>query len=187
MLTNFTRAFSHGHTYQGHPVSCAAALEVQRIIREDNLVANVRRLGVILSDLLHQTLDSHPYVGDVRGKGLFWGVSSSSSSTNLQTLTPSQIEFVVDKKTKEPFPRAKNVANAVHAVALHRYGISLYPGMGTKDGIVGDHVLVCPAYNSTEAEIRDIVKKVKQTVDVAFEGIERGDGDLLQAQPASRL
>lgn len=70
-------AFAHGHTYQGHPVSCAGALEVQRIIREEKLVENVRRLGVILGDSLHKALDSHPYVGDVRGKGLFWGVCNA--------------------------------------------------------------------------------------------------------------
>lgn len=64
----------HGHTYQGHPVGCAAALEVQRIIREDNLCDNVRTLGLHLGKLLHKYLDHHPYVGDVRGKGLFWAV-----------------------------------------------------------------------------------------------------------------
>lgn len=67
--------FSHGHTYQGHPVGCAAALEVQRIIREDNLVENVRQNGNLLGKLLHRYLVGHPYVGNVRGKGLFWGVS----------------------------------------------------------------------------------------------------------------
>lgn len=72
------RIFSHGHTYQGHPVSCAAALEVQRIIREENLIANVQNMGDHLGRLLHQQLDGHPYVGNVRGKGLFWGVSKTS-------------------------------------------------------------------------------------------------------------
>lgn len=74
-LTCWWRAFSHGHTYQGHPVGCAAALEVQRIIREDNLVANVRECGLLLETLLHEYLDDHPYVGNIRGRGLFWGVS----------------------------------------------------------------------------------------------------------------
>lgn len=69
------RAFSHGHTYQGHPVSCAAALEVQRIIREENLVEKVNQHGELLGGLLHKYLDDHPHVGNIRGKGLFWGVS----------------------------------------------------------------------------------------------------------------
>lgn len=74
------RAFSHGHTYQGHPVGCAAALEVQRIIRDEKLVENVRTNGVVLGKLLHEYLDGHPNVGNVRGKGFFWGVSGSTSN-----------------------------------------------------------------------------------------------------------
>lgn len=56
-------------------MACAAALEVQRIIREDNLVSNVKQQGELLGKLLHEYLDDHPFVGNVRGKGLFWGVS----------------------------------------------------------------------------------------------------------------
>jgi adenosylmethionine-8-amino-7-oxononanoate aminotransferase len=72
-----TGAFSHGHTYQGHPVVCSAALEVQRQIREENLVANVKHMGFLLEKLLKQRLAGHRYVGDIRGKGLFWGVSAN--------------------------------------------------------------------------------------------------------------
>lgn len=56
-------------------MACAAALEVQRIIREENLVENVRNTGAYLENLLHAHLDSHPHVGSIRGRGLFWGVS----------------------------------------------------------------------------------------------------------------
>ncbi len=78
-LDKGTGAFSHGQTYQGHPLACAAALEVQRIIREDGLVENVRKMGQLLSDLLRQRLSQHPNVGDIRGRGLFWGVSQNQS------------------------------------------------------------------------------------------------------------
>lgn len=151
-------------------MACAAALEVQKIIREENLVENVQRLGTDLGRLLHQALDNHPYVGDVRGKGLFWG-----------------LEFVADKATKEPFPRSKNVANAVHLVGLHEFGISLYPGNGTKDGVLGDHVLICPVYNSTDEEIREIVYRVRKTVDRTFAELEKGNSPLFKGQPASKL
>lgn len=56
-------------------MGCAAALEVQRIIREDKLVENVRENGEYLGKLLHEQLDGHPYVGNVRGRGFFWSVS----------------------------------------------------------------------------------------------------------------
>lgn len=71
-------AFRHGQTYQGHPVSCAAALAVQQVIQEQSLLENVRNMGAYLETQLRQRLESHPYVGDIRGRGLFWGVSFSS-------------------------------------------------------------------------------------------------------------
>jgi adenosylmethionine-8-amino-7-oxononanoate aminotransferase len=184
-LTNRS-AFAHGHTYQGHPVSCAAALEVQRIVREDGLVDNVRHLGGLFGQLLRDALDSHPHVGNVRGKGFFWGVCDSDA-INILALTLPQIEFVADKATKEPFPRTKNVANAIHLVGLHNFGISLYPGNGTKDGVAGDHVLICPAYTSTEAELHEMVRRLKKTVDKTFSELEKGDSPLYLGQPASKL
>ena len=42
-------AFQHSHTYMGHPLACAAALAVQRVMRRDNLLENVRRQGAYLS------------------------------------------------------------------------------------------------------------------------------------------
>lgn len=56
-------------------MGCAAALEVQRIVREDNLVENVRKNGEYLGQLLDEQLDDHPHVGDIRGRGFFWSVS----------------------------------------------------------------------------------------------------------------
>lgn len=77
VLARGTGAFSHGQTYQGHPLACAAALEVQRIIREDSLVANCAEMGKLLEQSLKKRLADHPHVGDIRGKGLFWGVSNT--------------------------------------------------------------------------------------------------------------
>lgn len=146
-----TGVFAHAHTYQGHPVGCAAALEVQRIIREDNLVENVRENGEYLGKLLHEQLDGHPYVGNVRGRGFFWS-----------------LEFVACKKTKEPFPPSAGIAKKVHLAALNDVGISFYPGIGTKDGVTGDHAWIAPAYTSTKHDIERIVSKVKESVILAL-------------------
>jgi adenosylmethionine-8-amino-7-oxononanoate aminotransferase len=70
-----TGQFRHGQTYQGHPISCAAALAVQRTIKEQCLLENVRTMGAYLEERLRQQFQDHPHVGDIRGKGLFWGVS----------------------------------------------------------------------------------------------------------------
>jgi adenosylmethionine-8-amino-7-oxononanoate aminotransferase len=73
-LDKGTGAFAHGQTYQGHPIACTAALEVQRIIREENLVANVAKVGAMMGKLLVERLGEHLHVGNIRGRGLFWGV-----------------------------------------------------------------------------------------------------------------
>lgn len=66
--------FSHGQTYQGHPMACAAALEVVKTMKEEGLVENCRKMGKMMERLLKEKVAPLPFVGDVRGKGLFWGV-----------------------------------------------------------------------------------------------------------------
>lgn len=71
-------AFQHGHTFQNYPLGAAAALAVQKIIKEQGLLDNVREKGGLLEKKLKARLSDHRYVGDIRGEGLFWGVSDSS-------------------------------------------------------------------------------------------------------------
>ena len=146
-----TGSFNHGQTYQAHPLACAASLAVQRIIRNEELLSNVRERGLYLSHLLRKGLRFHRYVGDIRGMGLFWG-----------------IEFVQDKDTKVPFPKATNVASMISEMALQDFDIILYPGQGTADGVDGDHVLVAPAYNVTREAVEYIVRKLVLVVDAFF-------------------
>ena len=77
VLEKGTGAFSHGQTYQGHPVSCAAALEVQRVLKDERLVENVASLAPYFEQLLREKIAPLPHVGNVRGKGFFWGVCES--------------------------------------------------------------------------------------------------------------
>jgi adenosylmethionine-8-amino-7-oxononanoate aminotransferase len=121
---------------------------VQRIIKSENLLNNVGRMGSLLSQLLTEQLSQHPNVGDVRGRGLFWG-----------------IEFVADKSTRQPFPAAANVAMGIAELGLGApYGIAVYPGTGTVDGSNGDHVIVSPPYNVTEDVIRGIAAIIQRLV-----------------------
>ena len=62
-------AFLHGHTYLAHPMACAAALEVQRVIAEDDLLPRVRAMGALLEQRLTERLGNHRHVGDIRGRG----------------------------------------------------------------------------------------------------------------------
>lgn len=129
-------------------MACAAALEVQRIIQADSLIANVQVMGRLLSKLLVMQLSDHINVGDIRGKGLFWG-----------------IEFVEDKSRKKAFRADANVAMEISELGLtERYGIAVYPGTGTADGSIGDHVIISPPYNVTEADIEFLVSTVKRLI-----------------------
>ncbi|RPB03321.1 aminotransferase [Choiromyces venosus 120613-1] len=158
VLRNGSGTFIHGHTYQAHPVSCAAALEVQRIVREQSLVSNVARMGKYLSNLLKSKLGDHPYVGDIRGKGLFWG-----------------LEFVENKTTKEPFDPKLGVSMRVFQKGMDT-GMSFYPGNGTADGVKGDHVLIAPMYDVTEEDCDFIVGKVLGVIEAVFEEIDTERG-----------
>lgn len=149
------RAFVHGHTYQGHAVGCAAIVAVQKIIQEDDLVSNVRAMGTLLEKRLRETIGNHPNVGDIRGRGLFWG-----------------IEFVQDKTTKEPFAPSKNVAMGINDLGLTEpYSIVVYPGTGTVDGINGDHIILAPPYNVNEQDIEFVVRTVSRLIDDFFAGL----------------
>lgn len=154
-LDKGTGAFMHGQTYQAHPVTCAAALSVQKIIRENNILKNVKVQGTYLGKLLHQRLDSHPNVGDVRGRGLFWG-----------------IEFVRDKGSKEAFEPKMRVAQRLQELAMGRkWCLSVYPGQGTADGVRGDHVILAPAYNVTREEVVLVVERVVGIIEEFFAGL----------------
>ncbi|KAJ5642457.1 Pyridoxal phosphate-dependent transferasemajor regionsubdomain 2 [Penicillium lividum] len=141
VLDNGTGVFRHGQTYQGHPISCAAALAVQKTVQERNLLENVRNMGTYMEQQLRQHLGDHPYVGDIRGKGLFWG-----------------IEFVKDKITKEPFDPTTRLSFLMQEKGLcPKYALSLYGNSGTVDGIRGDHVIISPPFTVSKEEIDIIV------------------------------
>ncbi|KAI0600940.1 exocyst complex protein exo70 [Biscogniauxia sp. FL1348] len=147
-LTRGSGSFTHGHTYQGHPVACAAALEVQRIVREERLIQNVSTMGELLSSRLNDLLASHPNVGNIRGRGLFWG-----------------IEFVADKSTKSPFPSSHAVAEKVSELGLKSpYCIAVYPSAGTADGVNGDHIIVSPPYNITADDVEKIAVTIQRLI-----------------------
>src|SRR6516164_4825011 len=66
--------FQHGHTYMGHPMAAAAALAVQKAIARDGLLHNVKAMGAQLGRRLGERFGNHHHIGDVRGRGLFWGI-----------------------------------------------------------------------------------------------------------------
>ncbi len=141
--------FQHGHTYLGHPLACAAALAVQQVIRRDNLLANVRKQGAHLAERLSQRFGNHPHVGDVRGRGLFWG-----------------IELVADRGSRQPFDPALKLHARIKREAMAR-GLMVYPMGGTIDGSRGDHVLLAPPFIVDAAQIDTIVERLGDAIDAS--------------------
>jgi 4-aminobutyrate aminotransferase len=76
---------SHASTFGGNPVSASAAIEVIKIIKEERLLENAEKVGGHLIERLREMQDTHPMMGDVRGRGLMVGV-----------------ELVKDRDSKEP-------------------------------------------------------------------------------------
>jgi 4-aminobutyrate aminotransferase len=90
---------THGNTYGGNPISCAAALATIDLI-EKEYMANAAEVGAYALDALEEIKARHPSIGDVRGKGLMIGV-----------------EFVKDRETKEP---AKELTDRIVDLGFER-------------------------------------------------------------------
>ncbi len=88
----------------------------------------------------------HPYVGDIRGRGLFRGV-----------------ELVEDRETKKPFDPARKLHAKIKANAFEA-GLICYPMGGTIDGIRGDHILLAPPFIIEDAQIDEVVTKLSGAI-----------------------
>lgn len=97
-------AGSHASTFGGNPLSCAAALAVIDVIKEEKLLENANKQGVYAIKRLSEFAQENPLVGDVRGKGLMIGV-----------------EMVEDKDSKKP------AADKAHEVIMRAWkrGVAL--------------------------------------------------------------
>ena len=146
-------AFQHGHTYLAHPLACAAALEVQRVIDDEQLLDRVKDLGAQLERRLVERFGNHRHVGDIRGRGLF-----------------QAIELVADRATRAPFDPALKLNQRIKAIAFEG-GLGCYPAGGCMDGRSSDHVLLAPPYIATAADIDMIVDRLGHAVDLALKSV----------------
>jgi len=121
------------NTFGGHPVATAVGLRNLQILEEENLVENARRQGEYLRAQLTERLGDHPYVGEIRGKGLL-----------------NAVELVNDRETREPLADAKVAAITAHS--LQQSGVLIGRNSNTVPGRC--NVLVtAPPLIATEEEI----------------------------------
>jgi adenosylmethionine-8-amino-7-oxononanoate aminotransferase len=142
--------FQHGHTYLGHAAACAGALAVQRRLHDDGLLARVRPLGERLERKLRAAFGEHPNVGDIRGRGLFWG-----------------LELVAERASRRPFDPKLRVHARLKKEALMA-GLMCYPMGGTLDGVQGDHVLLAPPFIVEEAQLDELVATLGAALDAVL-------------------
>lgn len=142
--------FQHGHTYLGHAVACAAALAVQQVIHSEGLLEQVRNRGTLLNEQLYATLNDHPHVGDIRGRGLFWGV-----------------ELVLDRPSRQWFDPNLRLHARIKQAAMAE-GLLVYPMGGTVDGHCGDHVLLAPPFTINPHETVAVAHALRRSIDRAL-------------------
>lgn len=108
------RPFPGGLTYSGHPLACASGVATFDIFEEERILERVRDLGErVVEPRLRGFAETHPSVGEVRGRGLFWA-----------------LELVKDRGTREPlvpFNAAGDAAAPMNAVIAACKDAGLWP------------------------------------------------------------
>ena len=135
--------FEHGYTYSGHPVACAVALENIRILREENIIENVRSNTAPYLQARWRTLADHPLVGEVRGVG-FLGA----------------LELVADKATGKVLPKE----GALGAMCRDH---SIAQGLIMRS--VSDSMIISPPLVMTTEEIDELVVRAQRALDLTAE------------------
>lgn len=130
--------FLHGFTYAGNPLACAAGAAVIDEIARQGLVANAAAMGAVLKARLEGLQARHPIIGDVRGKGLLLA-----------------FELMADPVSMAPLPAHLNAHQRLVDIA-HDLGLIVY-SRRTRDGVAGDHIMVCPPLIVHEGHLDEII------------------------------
>ncbi|KAJ6531840.1 PLP-dependent transferase [Mycena capillaripes] len=158
-LRDASGLWKHGHTYQAIPLSCAAALAVQKVIMSENLLENCRTQGAYLEKLLKERLQgpnslAAPFTFDIRGGGGFWGIEFDFDCPEAATLDFKEQQFAM-------LVQAHAMDNGIVIMGM--------TGGANLQGTKGDVILLAPAYNITAQEIEQIVKVFGDSVDAVLE------------------
>ncbi|MEW6180134.1 MAG: aminotransferase class III-fold pyridoxal phosphate-dependent enzyme [Chloroflexota bacterium] len=143
------KVYEGGLTFNGHPISLAAAIANIKVMQEDHLVEHARQMGEVMADMLAELAERHPSVGEVRSIGLF-----------------GAIELVRNRQTKQPM--APYNQTSAEMVALRKFlldhGLFIYTHWHT--------VLLVPPLIITQdqlAEGFEIIDHALKITDAAVE------------------
>ncbi|HVD47496.1 MAG TPA: aminotransferase class III-fold pyridoxal phosphate-dependent enzyme [Candidatus Limnocylindria bacterium] len=153
-FANGSRKLTHGHTWDGAPVTCAVGLRVIEVLREEGLIERMRTKGPKLRDELAAALADIPMVREVRGHGFLLGV-----------------EYVDPRDGKSFLPPELGTARRVDLTAMD-LGLIVYSTMPTRDGYAGDQTLFAPPFTTTDTELTQMVERFTNTVRNVAKSIE---------------
>lgn len=146
IIRNGSGNFVHGGTFSHHVVAGAAGLAVINLLEKEGLVQRAAQMGTYLGERLKVSLATSPYVLDIRGIGLMWGVELGQEKSGLK-----------------PFPRNLKVAERLREAMLQR-GVLVYlsTGFAGKDG---DAVVFGPPFVIERSEIDLAVDTLARTIE----------------------
>jgi adenosylmethionine-8-amino-7-oxononanoate aminotransferase len=114
------------------------------------LLDNVVAMGERLETRLNERFGQRPFIGDIRGRGLF-----------------QALELVSNRASKRPFDPALKLHARVKREAMAR-GLMVYPMGGTVDGVKGDHVLLAPPFIVEGSQVDAIVDRLDAALEAAL-------------------
>ena len=138
--------FSHGGTFSHHAATCAAGAAAIKLMQDENLVQRAHDLGELVGQKLREHLADSPYVGDIRGLGMMWGV-----------------EFVKDKESLQPFARSEKLAERLWD-HLFANGIITYKSVGLA-GNDGDALMVSPPFIISAEDIELCARSIRKALE----------------------
>jgi len=145
-ILNGSNSIMGGHTFSANPLSCAVSLAVLEYLDCNDIVGKAEKSGEILGNLLSKIAEEFSFIGDVRGKGMLYG-----------------IEFVMDKKTKQPFPIKMDVTNKIIKQGME-HGLIVYPAAAGEEGITGAAVIIAPPLTIRPAELIELGYRWRKTL-----------------------
>ena len=145
-----TGYFMHAQTYLQAPCMAIAGVAVLDYMEKHRVLENARKVGAHFQRKLREEILPLAGVGHIAGVGMLAGV-----------------EFVRDKGTKAPFPRADKKVEVLVARAFEN-GLIVWPNVGHVDEQNGDLVMLAPPLNATAAQVDECVELLKKTVSTIF-------------------
>jgi taurine--2-oxoglutarate transaminase len=145
--------FSHGHTYEAHPLTLAPAIAAINEMKRLNLIERAAGLTPYMQKKLDDLKSRHPSIGEIRGLGLFWGV-----------------ELVKNRKTKEPFNTYRDKVGGVPLVVDKVAAGMMKNGVYIQAWV--SHFVIAPPLIITESEIDQGIKALDEALGIADEAAE---------------